>query len=603
MKMKIFFAICCILLLTGCGSTTEMSKPTESSITESNIIQQTNSSTETETSISKSSTTSTESSSSSENKTDYIKEPEITFTTVLNNEGYYEDVWDYIFYDDPSVYGEWECIGTLNAADLDAWIIGNRQLPMRDVGMITNLKLSSDGSAVLTYSSGKTSPANWTRGYVCHNSACPSVSRIINKTFDHEDYLAFEHKSGDYAKNKDVFCYFIFKRLITEEKAEYQIPKADLEESSKTVDAKNNTMTISFTTDVPFESGIQYYLRIYFNDAPFGESDIMYDKPFDTSKRQITIDLNEGNNYICVQFHTDEKEGEISNEIYQSLGDAQTITTTGGTGNSNSSSNVQRNTLTFYTMLAAVNGEAFETMSGYPDYSGVEYYLSQGIQPDYIDVDVYYTCPYCGSENYCTTVQYSYNEGELNLIPDVHCENRNCSHYYEMQGVMLFSKVEVPSTASSSSSSSQPISTPTISLSGSNLIGLTLRDGFKIHGHDPSEYKMFLEDTDIIGYYIIDDTDNDGIMFFTNYTVTPEDFNEEIKGLRISGKNVQISSGFGNIDNTKIGMSKEEMYSILGNDITLRENDDDYVWFIKKNGLTFEFWFDINDNVSFCEIY
>lgn len=442
MKMKKFFAICCcILLLTGCGSTTEMSKPTESSITESNISQHTDSSTETESSISKSSTTSTESSSSSENKTDYINEPEITFTTVLNNEGYYEDVWDYIFYDDPLVHGEWECIGTIDTAYLDEWIDGNMQ-PLGESGMMAKIKFSPDGSVLLTYQSGKIHSASWTRGYVCHNIACPSVSRIVTKTFNNEDYLAFEHKSGDYAKNKDVFCYFIFKRLKTEEKDEYQIPKANLEESSKTVDVENKTMTISFTTDVPFESGIQYYLRIYFNDAPFGEPDIVYDKPFDTGERQITIDLNEGNNYISVQFHTDEKEGETSNEIYQSLGDAQTITTTGGTGNNNLPSNVQRHTLSFSTMLAAVDGSQFEYMFGYPDYDTAEYYLSQGIQPDYIDVDVYYKCLYCGQMEYCTTVSYSYNEGELNLIPNVHCENRNCSHYYEMHGVMLFSEVE-----------------------------------------------------------------------------------------------------------------------------------------------------------------
>lgn len=506
MKMKKLFAMCCCaLLLVGCESSTGRSESTESSKIESVSGQQTSSSTESKTSMSQTSTTIIETSSSSEQNGENFKDPEITFTTILNNDGYYEDVWDYVFYDDPAVYGEWECIGTIDADELDAWIARSSQSSDEYVGMMAKIKFSPDGSVLLTYQSGKTHSASWTRGYVCHNIACPSVSRIVTKTFNNEDYLAFEHKSGDYAKNKDVFCYFIFKRLKTED---------------------------------------------------------------------------------------------------QSLDNAQSITTTGDGMNGNSASNVQRHTLTFGTMLAAVNGSQFETMAGYPDYSSVESYLAMGIQPDYIDVDVYYYCPYCGSENYCTTVSYSYNEGELNLIPNVHCENRNCSHYYEMHGVMLFSHIESSSTISSSSSISQPSSSPTVSLSGSNLIGLTLRDGLSVHGHELSEYKRFAEDTDIVGYYIIDDIDgDDGIIFFTNYTFTSEALDEKIIGVRVSGKNIPISSGYGNIDNTRIGISKEEMYNVLGNDINLRENDDDYVWFINKNGLTFEFWFDTYDNVQCCEIY
>lgn len=230
--------------------------------------------------------------------------------------------------------------------------------------------------------------------------------------------------------------------LSSEKMVDYMVPTAYLDWESKTVDYTNNTLTVSFTTDVAFEPNVKYYLRVYHNAFPFGESDIVCDKPFDTSKRQITIDLDEGNNYIYVQFHTDEKEGETSNEIYQSLGDAQTITTTGGVEDSNTSSNVQRHTLTFYTMSAAMYGDAFENLAGYPDYSGVEYYLSQGIQPDYIDVDVYFTCLFCGTERFCATVTYSYNEGELNFIPDVYCTNKNCTAYKQLQDGKLFSRVE-----------------------------------------------------------------------------------------------------------------------------------------------------------------
>lgn len=426
MKMKKFFAICCcILLLTGCGSTTEMSKPTESSITESNVSQQTDSSTETETSISKSSTTSTEASSPSENNTDYIKEPEITFTTVLNNEGYYEDVWDYIFYDDPSVYGEWECIGLIDTADLDAWITGQPTIDRR-IGMITNLKLSSDGSAVLTYSSGKTGSANWTRGYVCHNSACPSVSRIVAKTLNNEDYLAFEHKSGDYAKNKDVFCYFIFKRTKTEEKVEIQIPKAIPERIYKSSEDWYDTVTLEYSLSEPLSESVTYYLQIYTSMKIGGKKRSIYYSQINTRTINIVhCEAHEGY-YYSIQLIADGIEGEISKEIqFDESGFGQTVTSGDTT--------TERSDVHQYT-------HTFDTPAGItvvPDYTKSLNEIQNGIQPYSFYVRIYYTCPLCGHKKEVDSANFYYSFDSSYTVPFVRCGKASCPNAKSSKKVMI----------------------------------------------------------------------------------------------------------------------------------------------------------------------
>lgn len=222
---------------------------------------------------------------------------------------------------------------------------------------------------------------------------------------------------------------------------DYDIPHAIID--FKEVNPVNKTMTVSFTTDTAFRSDIKYYLEVYICDDNFDKLELLYDEPLDTSSEQLTIYLHEsGNYYYIVRFRTDEKYGELSNAIYQESGEALANSANEGENdgeNYNTPSNVKRHTLEFYTLEAGMFG--VETMYGYPDYSEIEYYLSQGIQPEYINVDVYFICDFCETETYCETARYSYNEGELNLIHNVHCENRNCRMYKNSRIVKLFSRV------------------------------------------------------------------------------------------------------------------------------------------------------------------
>lgn len=231
------------------------------------------------------------------------------------------------------------------------------------------------------------------------------------------------------------------------QKPDYEVPTAKLDENSKIVDTANKTMTVSFTTDIPFRSDIKYYLRIYFADSHNSESELRYDEPFDTSRTSLTFKLHEGNNYYDIQFRTDEKEGDRSNQIYQDLGQATVTPTNGGgnggwnSGNGGLPSNVQKHNISFFTMQGAVNGAQFEIFEAVPDYSQVNSLLCQGIQPDTINVDIYLNCPYCGTRSYCRTCSYSYNESEGNPVT-LKCDNGNCRLHRNPQGTFICSRID-----------------------------------------------------------------------------------------------------------------------------------------------------------------
>lgn len=194
-------------------------------------------------------------------------------------------------------------------------------------------------------------------------------------------------------------------------KVEKRVPKAELLENEITVNYEGKTMRVPFKTDIPFDPDEKYYLRIFFGDEPYEEYELRYDEPFDTSLTALTIKLHNGNNYYMIQFHTDEKKGENSNVIYQ-----------------NFMPPVKHNTLKFYTFTAAMYGDAFECLFGYPNYDEADYYLAQSITPTHISVDVYYRCLICGTETYCTTTQFSYTQNDSKMI-SYHCDNRRCQNH------------------------------------------------------------------------------------------------------------------------------------------------------------------------------
>lgn len=101
---------------------------------------------------------------------------------------------------------------------------------------------------------------------------------------------------------------------------------------------------------------------------------------------------------------------------------------------------VNRKTFTFNTLTGSIYGLDF--LVGYPDYDEVDNYLAQGKTPKYINVDVYYQCPGCFRETFCSRVKFSYSEEEAQMVTNIHCDNPRCSHYNENSSALLCSNIK-----------------------------------------------------------------------------------------------------------------------------------------------------------------
>lgn len=100
-------------------------------------------------------------------------------------------------------------------------------------------------------------------------------------------------------------------------KSTSNIPTATFNTSAISVNSANDTMNIPFTTDIAFKSNVSYNLRIYFSNTQYGEYELRYDEPFDTSEKNLVLKLHNGDNYYYIQFSADGRYGDISNTIYQ----------------------------------------------------------------------------------------------------------------------------------------------------------------------------------------------------------------------------------------------------------------------------------------------
>ena len=194
-------------------------------------------------------------------------------------------------------------------------------------------------------------------------------------------------------------------------KIEPKIQVATLNQDAITINTDSMYMAIPFTTDIKFDPTVKYYMRVYFASSGYSNDVLYYDGEFDTSRTEFHFDLNNGGNYYFIQFYTDEKEGEYSNQVFYIY-----------------TPPVKHKEFEFYTMSSGFYGDAFETMFGYPDYDEVDRLLAQGITPTHISVDVYYRCLKCGTETFCTTTKYSYSEGEAKFI-SYYYSNSRCSNH------------------------------------------------------------------------------------------------------------------------------------------------------------------------------
>ena len=141
----------------------------------------------------------------------------ITVTTKLNEQGLYEDYFDYAFYDDPAVHGEWNyCayipLEALNST-LTAYYIRNRKSD--EVFIFSALNIGDNGECECFLSDGSKTPceSRWTNGYlICEYAEGPAAQCLFEITIDGEEFLFAALKTGDFSRENKVYNYAVYTR-------------------------------------------------------------------------------------------------------------------------------------------------------------------------------------------------------------------------------------------------------------------------------------------------------------------------------------------------------------------------------------------------------
>ena len=150
-------------------------------------------------------------------KSDEDNPDKITVTTRPNEQRLYEDYFDYAFYDDPAVHGEWNyCtyipLESLNST-LTAEYIRNRRSD--EIFIFSALNISDNGECECFLSDGSKTPceSRWTNGYlICEYAEGTAAQSLFEITIDGEEFLFAALKTGDFSRENKVYNYAVYTR-------------------------------------------------------------------------------------------------------------------------------------------------------------------------------------------------------------------------------------------------------------------------------------------------------------------------------------------------------------------------------------------------------
>ena len=141
----------------------------------------------------------------------------IAVTTEINERGYYEDVFDYVFYDDPAVHGEWSYCNIIPAEALTPLITANyiKNHKISGENLFYALTLSDNGEARCILPNGEEMPCDsrWTNGFlICEYVDGTVAQRLFECTIDSEEFLFVAVKTGDFFRENKVDFYEVYTR-------------------------------------------------------------------------------------------------------------------------------------------------------------------------------------------------------------------------------------------------------------------------------------------------------------------------------------------------------------------------------------------------------
>lgn len=141
----------------------------------------------------------------------------MTVTTSINERGYYEDYFEYVFYDDPAVHGEWKYCTALPVEMFNSAITSDfiRNFSFDGETLYSSLNIGDNGAASVILADGTEMPWNsyWTNGYLISELGDGTVAeRLFEVTLDDEEFLFLALKTGDFYRENKVYCFAVFTR-------------------------------------------------------------------------------------------------------------------------------------------------------------------------------------------------------------------------------------------------------------------------------------------------------------------------------------------------------------------------------------------------------
>lgn len=141
----------------------------------------------------------------------------ITVTTKLNEQGLYEDYFDYAFYDDPAVHGEWNYCAYISLESLNSTLTADyiRNRRSDEIFIFSALNIGDNGECECFLPDGTKMSwkSRWTNGcLICDYAEGTAAQCLFEITIDGEDFLFAALKTGDFSRENKVYNYAVYTR-------------------------------------------------------------------------------------------------------------------------------------------------------------------------------------------------------------------------------------------------------------------------------------------------------------------------------------------------------------------------------------------------------
>lgn len=141
----------------------------------------------------------------------------ITVTTEKNERGYYEDIFEYRFYDDPTVHGEWKFCNSIPIETLNTPLAASdiKNLEHGGGNIFSRLRFGGSGEVLCILANGEEMQrrACWTNGFlICEYVEATAAQPLFETTIDGEEFLFIALKTGDFFRENRVYYYEVYTR-------------------------------------------------------------------------------------------------------------------------------------------------------------------------------------------------------------------------------------------------------------------------------------------------------------------------------------------------------------------------------------------------------